>query len=52
MNAPHDRQSGLATSRAHSARVYDYILGGRDHYPVDIEAGDAMCGTGPPCPST
>ncbi|NEE56388.1 SAM-dependent methyltransferase, partial [Streptomyces sp. SID8455] len=37
MSTPQDRQSGLATSRAHSARVYDYILGGKDHYPVDAE---------------
>ncbi|MFI6346073.1 SAM-dependent methyltransferase [Streptomyces sp. NPDC050560] len=35
---PADR---IDTQHAHSARVYDYILGGRDHYPVDQEAGDA-----------
>ncbi|MGW6458002.1 SAM-dependent methyltransferase [Streptomyces sp. NPDC055078] len=28
-------------SRAHSARVYDYILGGKDHYEVDREAAEA-----------
>lgn len=38
MNTPDPRPSGLVTSRAHSARVYDYILGGKDHYPVDAEA--------------
>ncbi|MFI6284644.1 SAM-dependent methyltransferase [Streptomyces sp. NPDC051018] len=32
----------IDTGRAHSARVYDYILGGKDHYPVDVEAGEAM----------
>lgn len=50
MNTPNDRQSGLATSRAHSARVYDYILGGKDHYPVDAEAGDAMARHWPALP--
>ncbi|MFE8018311.1 SAM-dependent methyltransferase [Streptomyces antibioticus] len=50
MSIPHDRQSRLATSRAHSARVYDYILGGKDHYPVDAEAGDAMCRHWPALP--
>ena len=50
MSTSPDRQSGLATSRAHSARVYDYILGGKDHYPVDAEAGDAMCRHWPALP--
>ncbi|WP_069742199.1 SAM-dependent methyltransferase [Streptomyces sp. EN23] len=50
MNAPHDPTAGLVTSRAHSARVYDYILGGKDHYPADIEAGDAMCRHWPALP--
>ncbi|CAO0835212.1 SAM-dependent methyltransferase [Streptomyces microflavus] len=50
MNTPNDRQSGLATTRAHSARVYDYILGGKDHYPVDVEAGDAMARHWPALP--
>lgn len=50
MNTPNDRQGGLTTSRAHSARVYDYILGGKDHYPVDVEAGEAMCRHWPALP--
>ncbi|MFE9365280.1 SAM-dependent methyltransferase [Streptomyces sp. NPDC006978] len=50
MNTPNDRQDGLATTRAHSARVYDYILGGKDHYPVDAEAGDAMARHWPALP--
>ncbi|MBL3805973.1 MULTISPECIES: SAM-dependent methyltransferase [Streptomyces] len=50
MNAPQPRPSDLATSRAHSARVYDYILGGKDHYPPDVEAGDAMCRHWPALP--
>ncbi len=50
MNAPNDPTAGLVTSRAHSARVYDYILGGKDHYPADIEAGDEMCRHWPALP--
>ncbi|MEV1049210.1 SAM-dependent methyltransferase [Streptomyces sp. NPDC049916] len=40
----------IDTSVPHSARVYDYILGGKDHYPVDEEAGDAMCRHWPALP--
>ncbi|OON79650.1 SAM-dependent methyltransferase [Streptomyces tsukubensis] len=40
----------IDTSTAHSARVYDYILGGKDHYLVDAEAGDAMCRHWPALP--
>jgi hypothetical protein len=29
--------SGIDTSRAHSARVYDYFIGGKDHFAVDRE---------------
>ncbi|WP_106243497.1 SAM-dependent methyltransferase [Allonocardiopsis opalescens] len=31
----------LRTDQAHGARIYDYILGGKDHYAKDREAGDA-----------
>ncbi|MFD5115011.1 SAM-dependent methyltransferase [Streptomyces sp. NPDC058391] len=37
--SPADR---FNTGEAHSARVYDYVLGGKDNYPVDQEAGEAM----------
>ncbi|MFI6691310.1 SAM-dependent methyltransferase [Streptomyces sp. NPDC050433] len=47
MRNPKDR---IDTKTAHSARVYDYILGGKDHYLVDIEAGDAMCRHWPALP--
>ncbi|MEU5160310.1 SAM-dependent methyltransferase [Streptomyces sp. NPDC020875] len=40
----------IDTGRAHSARVYDYILGGKDHYQVDIEAGEAMIAGWPSLP--
>ncbi|WP_255951439.1 SAM-dependent methyltransferase [Streptomyces odontomachi] len=32
----------IDTGKAHSARVYNYILGGKDHYPVDVEAAHAL----------
>ncbi|TRV78064.1 SAM-dependent methyltransferase [Streptomyces sp. 130] len=32
----------IDTSRPHPARVYDYLLGGKDHYPVDQELGEQM----------
>ncbi|MCT9082984.1 SAM-dependent methyltransferase [Streptomyces fulvoviolaceus] len=41
---------GLDTGSAHSARIYDYIIGGEDHYPADREAGDAMCREWPALP--
>jgi O-Methyltransferase involved in polyketide biosynthesis len=31
----------LRTDRAHSARIYDYLLGGKTNYQADREAGDA-----------
>ncbi|MEV0690080.1 SAM-dependent methyltransferase [Streptomyces sp. NPDC050388] len=36
------RGSGLQTDRPHSARVWDYLLGGKNHYPVDSQAGDLI----------
>ncbi|WP_046501218.1 SAM-dependent methyltransferase [Streptomyces odonnellii] len=32
----------LDTSRPHSARMYDYYLGGKDHFPVDKQAAEAV----------
>jgi ubiquinone/menaquinone biosynthesis C-methylase UbiE len=31
----------LGFDRAHGARIYDYILGGKDNYEIDRHAGDA-----------
>ncbi|MFI9760033.1 SAM-dependent methyltransferase [Streptomyces sp. NPDC051963] len=46
-----ERPSGrLDTETAHSARIYDYILGGTDNYPADREAGDAMAREWPAMP--
>lgn len=44
---PADR---IDTENAHSARIYDYILGGKDYYPADKEAGDAMTREWPALP--
>ncbi|WP_051580838.1 SAM-dependent methyltransferase [Pseudonocardia acaciae] len=42
MGNPDDVQGlDLRFDRAHGARIYDYILGGKDNYPVDRKAGDA-----------
>ncbi|MEU8513503.1 SAM-dependent methyltransferase [Kitasatospora sp. NPDC048722] len=32
----------LRTDRAHPARVYDYLLGGKTNFPVDREVGDRI----------
>jgi O-methyltransferase involved in polyketide biosynthesis len=32
----------IDTSVPHSARIWDYWLGGKDHYPVDREAGEGV----------
>jgi SAM-dependent methyltransferase len=32
----------LRTDRAHSARVYDYLLGGKDNFPPDREAAEKL----------
>ncbi|MFE2302891.1 SAM-dependent methyltransferase [Streptomyces sp. NPDC059445] len=39
-----DRQSfpPLDTSKAHPARVYDWLLGGKDNYPVDEAVGEKL----------
>jgi O-methyltransferase involved in polyketide biosynthesis len=34
--------AGIDTSRAHPARVYDYLLGGKDNFAADRAAADAM----------
>ncbi|MEV7125089.1 SAM-dependent methyltransferase [Streptomyces sp. NPDC093260] len=37
-----DWRDRLQTDRPHSARVWNYLLGGKDHYPVDSETGDLI----------
>jgi O-methyltransferase involved in polyketide biosynthesis len=34
-------QSGIDTTVPHSARIWNYWLGGKDHYEVDRQAGEA-----------
>ncbi|MFJ8031506.1 SAM-dependent methyltransferase [Streptomyces sp. NPDC096032] len=41
------RTAELDTSRPHPARIYDYLLGGKDHYEVDQRAGDAIAAAAP-----
>ncbi|MFD5801277.1 SAM-dependent methyltransferase [Streptomyces sp. NPDC127020] len=37
----HSAHQKIDTSVPHSARIWNYWLGGKDNYPVDEEAGDA-----------
>ncbi|MEV8596328.1 SAM-dependent methyltransferase [Streptomyces sp. NPDC052012] len=37
-----DVRARLQTDRPHSARVWNYLLGGKDNYPVDSEVGDVI----------
>ncbi|MCT2591945.1 SAM-dependent methyltransferase [Streptomyces sp. N2-109] len=37
----YDQQQKIDTTVPHSARIWNYWLGGRDHYLVDRDAGDA-----------
>lgn len=39
---PGPAEARIDTSRPHPARVYDYLLGGKDHYPVDQALGEQM----------
>lgn len=45
---PPDRDvPDIDTSVAHSARFWDYLLGGKDNYPVDREIGDQVLALDP-----
>ncbi|MDJ1131699.1 SAM-dependent methyltransferase [Streptomyces iconiensis] len=44
-------QEPLNAGTAHSARVYDYILGGKNHYEADEAAGNAMVEVWPALPA-
>ena len=41
------RAEEIDTSRPHPARIYDYLLGGKDNYEVDQRAGDALAEAAP-----
>ncbi|MET8570001.1 SAM-dependent methyltransferase [Streptomyces sp. NPDC004783] len=48
MDHPRDEvRVRLQTDRPHSARVWNYLLGGKDNYPVDSEVGDVILSTFP-----
>jgi hypothetical protein len=35
-------RTGLDTTVSHSARIWNYCLGGKDNFAVDREAGDRV----------
>ncbi|MFJ9626409.1 SAM-dependent methyltransferase [Streptomyces sp. NPDC091280] len=43
MTNPHATRD-IDTSRPHSARMYDYYLGGKDHFEVDKQAAESVSG--------
>ena len=42
-DAEKDLMEGIDTTVPHSARIWNYWLGGRDNYLVDRQAGDEFC---------
>ncbi|MEG3631445.1 SAM-dependent methyltransferase [Streptomyces poriticola] len=42
MTTDPSRPPVIDTSRAHPARVYDWLLGGKDNYPVDEAVGEKL----------
>ncbi|WP_030665237.1 SAM-dependent methyltransferase [Streptomyces cellulosae] len=38
---------GIDTSRPHSARMYDYYLGGKDHFDIDKQAAETVAAAYP-----
>ncbi|MEV4079130.1 SAM-dependent methyltransferase [Nonomuraea fuscirosea] len=49
---PGGSPSTIDTTTAHSARIWDWLLGGKDHYAVDREVGEAICRMSPALPRT
>ncbi|MEX1656721.1 SAM-dependent methyltransferase [Streptomyces pseudovenezuelae] len=41
------RAEAIDTTKPHPARIYDYLLGGKDHYEVDREAGEQLVAAAP-----
>jgi hypothetical protein len=50
MGKPGDQPDPLQRDRAHGARIYDYLLGGKDNYDMDRAAGDASVKVWPALP--
>ncbi len=46
-----DPRAEIDTSRAHPARVYDYLIGGKDNFAADRRAADAMMTQVPDLPT-
>jgi S-adenosyl methyltransferase len=48
-NQPDDQDAGpgIDTSRAHTARVYDYFIGGKNHFAADREAAQRVLAANP-----
>jgi len=44
--SPSDEAPGLDTRRAHSARVYNYWLGGKENFAADREAATGLLSSG------
>jgi hypothetical protein len=42
MTSGTDRRRQIDTSKPHPARVYDWLLGGKDNYPVDEAVGEKL----------
>ncbi|GGJ15482.1 SAM-dependent methyltransferase [Streptomyces brasiliensis] len=47
MSQDGSRIGEIDTSRPHPARIYDYLLGGKDNYEVDQQAGDQLAAAAP-----
>ena len=45
--SPSDEAPGLDTRRAHSARVYNYWLGGKENFAADREAAEQAIAANP-----
>jgi hypothetical protein len=41
------RPAPIDTTRTHSARIWNYWMGGKDNYPIDREAGDQVAASFP-----
>ena len=50
MGKPGDQPDPLQRDRAHGARIYDYLLRGKDNYEMDRAAGDASVKVWPALP--
>ncbi|MEU3898963.1 SAM-dependent methyltransferase [Streptomyces sp. NPDC045251] len=42
VNAVNEARSRIRTDQPHTARIWNYWLGGKDNYPVDQQAGDQI----------